>query len=59
MLHIKDKKIGIHTGRTSGHSCFMGMVKETNTAVVIFSNSWMGTGDLGLQILRMINQNWK
>lgn len=59
MLHIKDKKIGIHTGRTSGHSCFVGIVQESKTAVVIFSNSWMGTGDLGLQILRMINQNWK
>lgn len=59
ILHIKGKKIGIHTGRTSGHSCFMGMVKESKTAVVIFSNSWVGTGDLGLQILRMINQNWK
>ncbi|MBK8620317.1 MAG: beta-lactamase family protein [Saprospiraceae bacterium] len=59
ILNIKGKKIGIHTGRTSGHSCFMGMVQETKTAVVIFSNSWIGTGDLGLQILRMINQNWQ
>ncbi len=59
ILQVKNHKIAIHTGRTSGHSCFMGMVKSSKTAVVIFSNSWVGTGDLGLQILRMINQNWK
>lgn len=59
ILHVKNNKIAVHTGRTSGHSCFMGMVQSSKTAVVIFSNSWTGTGDLGLQILRMINQNWK
>ena len=59
ILYIKDKKMGIHTGRTSGHSGFMGMLKDSKTAVVILSNSWIGTGDLGLQILRMINNNWK
>lgn len=59
ILYIKDKKMGIHTGRTSGHSGFMGMLKDSRTAVIILSNSWIGTGDLGLQILRMINNNWK
>ncbi|MFZ1703773.1 MAG: serine hydrolase domain-containing protein [Saprospiraceae bacterium] len=59
ILPIKNFKVAVHTGRTSGHSCFLGMVENTKTAVVVFSNSWVGTGDLGLQILRMINQNWK
>lgn len=59
ILKVKDKKLGIHTGRTSGHSGFMGIMKDTQTAVIVFSNSWIGTGDLGMQILRMINHNWK
>lgn len=59
IITVKGKKVSIHTGRTSGHSCFMGMVKDTGTAVIVMSNSWAGTGDLGLQILRLINQNWK
>lgn len=51
--------IVMHTGMTSGHSAFVGMVRETKTAVVIFANSSLGTQDLGLQILRLINYNWK
>lgn len=59
IIPVKDKKVSIHTGRTSGHSCFIGMVKDTKTGVIVLSNSWSGTGDLGLQVLRLINQNWK
>ncbi len=49
----------MHTGNTSGHNAFAAMVRETKTGVVIFSNSSIGTQDLGLQILRLINYNWK
>ena len=51
--------IYMHTGSTSGHNAFCAMVRETKTGVVIFSNSSIGTQDLGLQILRLINYNWK
>ena len=49
----------IHSGTTSGHRSFIGLVKETNTAVVILSNSEYEMGGLGYLILRMINYNWK
>jgi len=58
-VNVKDFLIETHTGRTSGHNVFVAMVKQTNTAVIIMTNSWFGTGDLGFQILRMINNNWK
>jgi len=48
-----------HTGNTDGHNAFMAFVKETNTGVVILSNSNIGTRDLGFLILRMINYGWK
>ena len=56
---MKNGDLVIHTGRTGGHSCYIGMVKETKTAVIVLSNSFYGTGDLGTLILRMINQSWK
>lgn len=48
----------IHSGTTAGHRSFIGIVKETNTAVVILSNSEYEMGGLGYLILRMINYNW-
>lgn len=48
-----------HTGRTEGHHCFVGLLPETGTAVIILSNSATGTDPLGLSILNMMNQNWK
>ena len=61
--HIIDqgKKFNIlmHTGRTSGNSCFMAFIKETKTGIVVLSNSGFGTQDLGMLILRMVNHNWK
>lgn len=48
-----------HNGKTNGHNAFVGFVKETNTGVVVLSNSNVGTRDLGFLILRMINFNWK
>jgi len=61
--HIIDqgKKFNIlmHTGRTTGNSCFMAFIKETKTGIVVLSNSGFGTKDLGMLILRMVNHNWK
>lgn len=59
IINMNHFNIITHTGRTSGHNVFIGMVRETKTAVVILANSTAGTEDLGLQILRMINYNWK
>jgi CubicO group peptidase (beta-lactamase class C family) len=47
------------TGATDGHSAFIAFVPETETAVIILSNSFNGTKDLGMSILRLINYNWK
>lgn len=58
-IHMGDFDILTHTGKTSGHAAFIGMVRESKTAVIILANSSEGTEDLGLQILRMINHNWK
>lgn len=58
-IDMKSFKILTHTGKTSGHNAFVALIKETNTAVAIFANSSIGTEDLGLQILRMLNFNWK
>lgn len=58
-IHMNDFDILTHTGKTTGHNAFVAMVRETKTAVIILANSSIGTEDLGLQILRMINYNWK
>ena len=51
--------VHMHTGRSPGHSAFIGMARQTGTAVVILSNSARGTDDLGIEILRIMNRNWK
>ncbi len=61
-VYTRDKDgypIYTFTGRTSGHNAFIAYIKETKTAVIILSNSVLGTEDLGLQVLRMVNYNWK
>lgn len=47
------------TGKTNMHACFVAFVKETKTGVVILSNGVNGTKDLGMEILRTLNNNWK
>ena len=59
LINMNQFYIATHTGKTSGHCAFVCMVRETKTAVVILTNSSIGTEDLGMQILRMINYNWK
>jgi serine-type D-Ala-D-Ala carboxypeptidase/endopeptidase len=59
LIHMNQFYIATHTGKTSGHCAFVCMVRETKTAVVILTNSSLGTEDLAMQILRMINYNWK
>ena len=59
MLPKRKPQIVLHAGTTSGHKAFIGFVPDTDTGVVILSRSPMETEDLGLLILRMINNNWK
>ncbi len=49
----------MHTGRTSGHQCFIAFIKETKTGVVVLTNSSSGSEDLGIQILKTVNDGWK
>lgn len=55
----KNRYVYAHTGRTGGHHAFIGLLPETHTAVVVLSNSAVGSDPLGLSILNMMNQNWK
>lgn len=59
VIKKKNHSIILHAGSTSGHQAFAGFVKETNTGVVILSNSENSTNSLGYLILRSLNQNWK
>ena len=49
----------VHTGSTAGHQTFIGLVKETNTGVVILSNSKLGTNGLGYFLVKLLNNNFK
>jgi CubicO group peptidase (beta-lactamase class C family) len=61
--HITHPKkrldVFIHSGKTNGHHASIGFCRQTNTGVVVLSNSSAGTDNLGYLILRMINHNWK
>jgi len=59
---IKRRKrynIITQTGKTGGHNASVCFIKETNTAVIVLANSSIGTENLAMLILRMINRNWK
>lgn len=45
-----------HSGRTDGYSNFVGFVKETQTAVVILSNSSNRIDRIGFNILELLNR---
>jgi len=48
----------LHTGNTNGHRSYLAFVKESETAVVILTNSEHNLYNLGYYILRMLNNNW-
>ena len=59
---IKFKKfpaIFLHTGTAYGHRAYIAMVPETQTGVVVLSNSPHGLNGFGFSVLRMLNNNWK
>ena len=55
----KSDDIIAHTGNTNGHRAYLAFVKETETAVVILSNSEHNLHNLGYLILSMTNGYWK
>ncbi len=57
--HGSKYNIIMHSGTTGGHKAIMAFVDETKTGIVVLANSTIGTQDLGMLILRMINYNWK
>jgi CubicO group peptidase (beta-lactamase class C family) len=59
VIKKKNHNVVLHAGSTSGHQAFVGFVKETNTGVVILSNSENSTNSLGYLLLRYLNNNWK
>lgn len=48
-----------HTGNTNGHRAYLAFVKESETAVVILTNSEHNLQNLGYLILSMLNNYWK
>jgi D-alanyl-D-alanine-carboxypeptidase/D-alanyl-D-alanine-endopeptidase len=48
----------LHMGNTNGHRSYLAFVKESETAVIILTNSEHNLYNLGYYILRMLNNNW-
>jgi CubicO group peptidase (beta-lactamase class C family) len=60
LLEINNHiKVLASNGHSDIHSAFIAIAPITNTAVIVLANSSIGTHDLGMLILRMINNNWK
>lgn len=47
-----------HSGATNGHQVYMAFVQETQTGIVLLTNSTADHKDLGYFILKMMNFNW-
>jgi CubicO group peptidase (beta-lactamase class C family) len=59
MKQKKTPRICLQTGSTNGQSAFIGFVPETKTGVVVLTNSRLVQANLGLMILRILNENWE
>ncbi len=55
----KNRTIYVHLGHTDGHHAFIGFLPDTKTGAVILANSAIGSENLGVSILSMVNDNWK
>ena len=49
----------VANGLTNIHHTFIGFLPKTKTGVIVLANSATGTKDLGMLVLRMLNNNWK
>ena len=52
-------KVLVSSGQSDIHNTFIAIAPLTKTAVIVLSNSSEGTQDLGMLVLRMINNKWK
>jgi serine-type D-Ala-D-Ala carboxypeptidase/endopeptidase len=59
MKQKKTPKICLQTGATNGQAAFIGFVPETKTGVIVLTNSRLVQANLGLMILRVLNENWE
>ncbi len=59
VLQNKKYTVYTHSGRSNRHTAAIHFVPETKTGIIALSNSEIGTKDLSLLVLRMINHNWK
>jgi serine-type D-Ala-D-Ala carboxypeptidase/endopeptidase len=55
----KGRSVITTNGSSNIHSTFMAYEPFTKTGVIVVANGATGTNDLGMLILRMINDNWK
>jgi serine-type D-Ala-D-Ala carboxypeptidase/endopeptidase len=55
----KNVEICLQSGSTNGQSAFMAFVPNTKTGVIVLANSREAQGQLGMIILRALNDNWK
>jgi serine-type D-Ala-D-Ala carboxypeptidase/endopeptidase len=55
----KTLNVSVANGTTAGHSAFVAFVPKTRTGVVVLTNSRLVGGQLGLAVLRVLNENWK
>lgn len=55
----KNQNVLASYGHTNIHQVFLGIKQNTGTGVIVLANSSSGTKDLGMLLLKMINNNWK
>lgn len=55
----RGQKVFASYGHTNIHQVFLGFKENTKTGVVVLANSSTGTKDLGMLVLKMVNENWK
>ncbi len=55
-MQAKKPYAHTHSGATGGYSCYLAFIKESQTAVVILSNSANRVDDIGIDILQLLNR---
>ena len=57
LIRLKKSFVLYHNGRTGGHHASIAFIPEMNKGVIVISNGAVGSNDLSLLILRMIQQS--
>jgi CubicO group peptidase (beta-lactamase class C family) len=56
LIQSGDELIYYHTGRTGGHQVSIAFIPEKRKGVVVISNGALGSNELSLLVLNMINR---